>query len=58
MIKYCDKSKYTDMPDLFSIATTHNEKITVYPIHEYWIDVGNESALQKPNIHGLISKKK
>ena len=35
------KSSYFDMPDLFNMAIEEkNTKVGVFPIHEYWMDVG------------------
>jgi dTDP-glucose pyrophosphorylase len=38
-----------DMTDLFNQARELGKKVTVFPIHEYWIDVGTPSSLGKAN---------
>ena len=54
IIDFCEKDKYLDMPELLTLAKQNNKKISVCPVHEYWIDVGNQSSLEKPNILGEI----
>lgn len=44
---YCEKDRYLDMPELLTFAKEKNNKISVCPIHEYWIDIGNQSSLEK-----------
>ena len=45
---------FCDMPTLISIAKDHNLKITTFPIHEYWLDVGRPESLKIANegLHG------
>jgi NDP-sugar pyrophosphorylase family protein len=38
-----------DMPDLLVGAQNVNLPVAVFPIHEYWIDVGNHRALAQAN---------
>ena len=47
IVNYCEKDKYLDMPELLTLAKQKNNKISVCPVHEYWIDVGNQSSLEK-----------
>ena len=47
IINFCAKEKYLDMPELLSLAKKKHKKISVCPVHEYWIDVGNQSSLEK-----------
>ena len=47
IIEFCEKDKYLDMPELLTLAKQRNKKISVCPVHEYWIDVGNQSSLEK-----------
>ena len=38
---------YLDMPDLISISAQQKNKIIVYPLHEYWLDIGKPEALNQ-----------
>lgn len=40
MIDVIDGDKYLDMPNLFENMVEQGEKINVFPIHEYWLDIG------------------
>lgn len=40
-------NKHTDMPDLLRDAQRSGYRITVCPIHEYWIDVGRPETLNQ-----------
>ena len=35
------------MPDLINILIGEKEPISVFPIHEYWIDIGRKELLEK-----------
>ena len=39
--------KHTDMPNLLRDAQRSGYRITVCPIHEYWIDVGRPETLKQ-----------
>jgi dTDP-glucose pyrophosphorylase len=39
-----------DMTELFDIAINTNKNTTVFPIHEYWLDVGQIDDLKRANI--------
>ena len=41
------KNKYVDMPNFISSAKNKSNKIIVYPVHEYWLDVGKPETLNK-----------
>ncbi|MCG3773361.1 MAG: UTP--glucose-1-phosphate uridylyltransferase [Nitrospira sp.] len=43
------KNERTDMPDLLAIASSRGLPIGVFPIHEYWRDVGNLDSLFRAN---------
>jgi NDP-sugar pyrophosphorylase family protein len=40
-------NKYFDMPDLLSSIVSDNEEIAVFPIHEYWLDIGQIEDYKK-----------
>ena len=37
------------MPALISLAKEKNFKVTTFPIHEFWLDVGRPETLKKAN---------
>lgn len=39
-VAYVQEEKFLDMPDLFNQLIKDNERTTVYPIREYWMDIG------------------
>lgn len=41
------EDKFFDMPDLFKLVKSNNKKVLVFPIHEYWIDIGRKESLEK-----------
>ena len=47
ILKYIEKNKFCDMPDLVSVVKEKNLKVVTFPIHEYWIDVGKPETLDK-----------
>ena len=38
-----------DMPELFQIVMENNRQATVFPIREYWIDIGRVDDYEKAN---------
>jgi UDP-2,4-diacetamido-2,4,6-trideoxy-beta-L-gulopyranose hydrolase len=47
VLKRVPKNKYLDMPDLLSSIVSDNEEIAVFPIHEYWLDIGQIEDYKK-----------
>ena len=37
------------MPDFITYCAERSKKVIVYPIHEYWLDVGKPESLNKAN---------
>jgi len=48
-IDYIPHDSYFDMPDLFQSMMGKRERVSAFPIHEYWMDVGRLSDFQKAN---------
>ncbi len=42
-------SEYFDMTDLIDIATKNEQNISVFPIHENWVDIGDPKKLEYAN---------
>ncbi len=40
LINQIDGNKYLDMPNLLENQIERGEKVSVFPIHEYWLDIG------------------
>ena len=40
-------SQRLDMPDLIHLRLEKKRKISVFPIHEYWLDIGAIESLEK-----------
>lgn len=43
--------EYLDMPDLFSQLLSDQQRTAVFPIREYWMDIGHMEDFQRANIH-------
>lgn len=46
-IKYIKKNIKTDIPDFFEECKKNKKKILVYPIYDYWYDIGKISNFKK-----------
>jgi NDP-sugar pyrophosphorylase family protein len=49
LIKQISSDSYLDMPNLFETQIEQGEKINVFPIHEYWLDIGRMEEYEKAN---------
>ena len=47
MINLIEDNKYLDMPEFISRAKNNKYSVIVYPVHEYWIDIGKPETLDK-----------
>lgn len=47
MVKTVQKDNYFDMPDLFNRVLQQKKKTTVFPIREYWLDIGQMADFHK-----------
>ena len=47
VIKLVREEKYLDMPELIMMCKEKRKKIIVYPVHEYWLDIGKPETLDK-----------
>ena len=46
-VQSVDKEEYLDMPNLFTNLMNDNKKTTVYPIRDYWMDIGHMEEFQQ-----------
>lgn len=44
-----NKEEFFDMPELFNEIIVAEEKTTVYPVREYWLDIGRLDDFEKAN---------
>lgn len=42
-------NKFYDMPTLFNTLISKKQKVTSFPIHEYWLDIGRLNEYKKAN---------
>tara|TARA_B100001989_G_C24551861_1_gene475890 strand:+ start:32691 stop:33728 length:1038 start_codon:yes stop_codon:yes gene_type:complete len=47
LIGLLDKEEFLDMPDFLNKIKNNGNKINLYPIHEYWLDIGREETLKQ-----------
>ena len=47
IINLIKKDLYLDMPDLITMAKGLEKNIIVYPVHEYWLDIGKPETLDR-----------
>ena len=47
IIKLISNGLKVDMPDLINLARENSYKVSAYPIHEYWLDVGIPETFNK-----------
>ena len=47
ILKLIKPDKFIDMPDLISLINKNKNNVIVYPVHEYWIDIGKPETLDK-----------
>ena len=50
------RNKKIDMPELINNAITQSKKVTIFPIHEYWADIGRIEELDKVRNEIILSK--
>lgn len=46
---YIPVDTFYDMPTLFEALIDHGKKISVFPIHEYWLDIGQVDDFNRAN---------
>ena len=58
LLKLLPSNQYMDMPTLLGSAQQAGYSVAVYPIHEYWLDVGMPETLQEAHETWQIGSKK
>lgn len=49
MLHFVPKKEFYDMPSLFDLIIAKNLEAAVFPIHEYWIDIGRIDDFNRAN---------
>ncbi len=49
-ISMIDVGSYLDMPQLLSLRINENKKINMFPLHEYWLDIGQKEQFNQAQI--------
>ncbi|MBY0518470.1 MAG: nucleotidyltransferase family protein [Bacteriovoracaceae bacterium] len=49
-LDYIKQGEYMDMPTLFDLAKTKMKNLKVFPIHEYWLDIGRLEDFEKAQV--------
>ena len=49
IVDLINQNRFTDMPNLLQEAIACGHRVSVCPIHEYWIDIGQFEDFQKAN---------
>jgi dTDP-glucose pyrophosphorylase len=47
LLRLVPRNRLFDMPQLLESAIRHNYRVSAYPIHEYWVDVGQHETLER-----------
>ncbi len=47
IINSVDGTSYLDMPSLLKDRISNGDKVNAFPIHEYWLDIGQESQYKE-----------
>ncbi|MBE3570567.1 MAG: nucleotidyltransferase family protein [Bacillales bacterium] len=50
VLNYIPENQYFDMPSLFELLIKRQEKTNVFPIREYWLDIGRIPDFEKANL--------
>ena len=53
LLKKVNKNEYTDMPNFLSEQIKNNFNISMFPLHEYWLDIGNHENLKKAELDSI-----
>lgn len=49
VLNYVPKDEFYDMPTLFNKLINEEKKVVSFPIHEYWLDIGQHHDFAKAN---------
>tara|TARA_Y100000389_G_C17436330_1_gene505764 strand:+ start:931 stop:1998 length:1068 start_codon:yes stop_codon:yes gene_type:complete len=58
ILKILIKNAYLDMPILLKKLIKSKKKVTIFPLYEYWTDIGHFDELKKAKHQFMLNKKK
>jgi NDP-sugar pyrophosphorylase family protein len=47
VLKFIEKDKRLDMPELYRMVREDDGKVSAFPIREYWLDIGKLDDFKK-----------
>ena len=47
MLKDIDGKSYIDMPNLIQNKIDNSGQVAMFPVHEYWLDIGHITQFKK-----------
>ena len=50
LLMQVDGESYIDMPNLLEKKISENERVSIFPMHEYWLDIGQIDQLEKAKL--------
>lgn len=54
VVRSVDGKAYLDMPNLLEKCVEKGESVTMFPIHEFWLDIGNMPDYKRANSEDFI----
>ena len=51
LLDFVPHDRFFDMPELLEEAIKHQHNVSVFPIHEYWLDVGHRDTFESANLN-------
>jgi NDP-sugar pyrophosphorylase family protein len=54
VVRSVDGKSYLDMPNLLEKCVEKGEEVTMFPIHEFWLDIGNMPDYKRANSEDFI----
>jgi dTDP-glucose pyrophosphorylase len=49
VLDHVPQDQFVDMPDIVDDALARNMRVGCFPVHEYWLDIGMHSQLERAN---------
>jgi len=56
VLKYLQNEKYKDMPEFFKTLSKAKKKVIVYPIYEFWHDLGYKNDFEQKKNKSILKK--
>ena len=50
VLDYVKKGKYVDLPNVLKTIILDDQKIAMYPLHNYWLDIGSLDDFKKAKL--------